>query len=562
MCAQKNLGTMRRILFLLTIIFYSFPVQAQEFDSKKMRYIEQFKYWAMDEQIRTGVPAAISLAQGILETGSGTSELCTEANNHFGIKCKKEWTGETFLHDDDKRHECFRKYKSSKDSYIDHSNFLKDRAHYGFLFDLETTDYQAWCKGLKKAGYATNPQYAGRLIQLIEKYNLQQYTYEAIELAQANAVAEVVPEKDKEIEVEKKEEPKEIVEVVQVGPRSTKMSPKSKPVYDKLIVKHGRNGFWARKGDYLLPEAVQYNIRYAKLLAINDLEDEPLYDDMFIYLKRKAKKGDRSFHKVQAGETMHSISQDAGVQLKNLYVYNNLYDGEEPAVGEKIYLQGRSTRTPKLRGTTLPSATTVSTSQAEREEAVINVNEEAEKEISSMAIVETEIIEKEDVIKQDEIIQPKKSDAIVGINKELETEQEKRTIPAKEVEKEAAKKEKVVEKLKVVETKPSQAVSTKITAVKSSRNPIINLHKAKKVEELMGDGSKEIERLYMLNQQFEKEEKVIPAPQSNNKEAVIEKVKKTDAKRKKAERKYDDENVSDDVKNLKKKFDSLIYDED
>ena len=230
---------MRRLIFFITVVFYCIPLQAQEFDSKKMRYIEQFKYWAMDEQIRTGVPAAISLAQGILETGSGTSDLCIQANNHFGIKCKKEWTGETFLHDDDRRHECFRKYKSAKASFIDHSNFLRDRGHYRFLFDLEPTDYQGWCKGLRKAGYATNPKYAVRLIQLIEKYNLQEHTYEAIELSkESEVVAEVVPNKDASIE--NKTEPvaeNETVEVVNVAPRTTRMSPKLKRVYDRLMVK-------------------------------------------------------------------------------------------------------------------------------------------------------------------------------------------------------------------------------------------------------------------------------------------------------------------------------------
>ena len=121
---------MKRFYTILILFLFSQQLLAQTYDQNKMRYIEQFKYWAMDEQIRTGVPAAISLAQGILETGAGSSELCTEANNHFGIKCKAEWTGDTYLHDDDKRSECFRKYNSAKDSYIDHSNFLRDRAHY------------------------------------------------------------------------------------------------------------------------------------------------------------------------------------------------------------------------------------------------------------------------------------------------------------------------------------------------------------------------------------------------------------------------------------------------
>ena len=120
-------------------------------------YIEQYKDLAIAEMIRTGIPASITLAQGILETGYGQSDLAQYANNHFGIKCKTEWTGEKMYHDDDAKGECFRKYASVEDSYKDHSDFLANRPHYAFLFKLDPTDYQAWAHGLKKAGYATNP---------------------------------------------------------------------------------------------------------------------------------------------------------------------------------------------------------------------------------------------------------------------------------------------------------------------------------------------------------------------------------------------------------------------
>src|SRR4051794_20661431 len=139
-------------------------------------YVNSYKELAISEMLRTGVPASITLAQGILETAGGQSDLAAVANNHFGIKCKPEWTGETMTHDDDLKNECFRKYQSVEDSYRDHSDFLKSRPFYAFLFKLDPTDYEGWAKGLKKAGYATNPTYAQQLIRLIVENNLQSYS--------------------------------------------------------------------------------------------------------------------------------------------------------------------------------------------------------------------------------------------------------------------------------------------------------------------------------------------------------------------------------------------------
>src|SRR5215203_1918552 len=139
-------------------------------------YVSKFKDIAIEEMKRTGVPAAITLAQGIHETSAGQSILVIKSNNHFGIKCKSEWTGPSVSHDDDARGECFRKYSSPYDSYRDHSDFLASRSHYASLFRLDPTDYEAWAKGLKKAGYATNPKYPQILIKLINDYDLQDYT--------------------------------------------------------------------------------------------------------------------------------------------------------------------------------------------------------------------------------------------------------------------------------------------------------------------------------------------------------------------------------------------------
>lgn len=160
---------------------------------------------AIKDMVKTGVPACITLAQGILESESGNSKLAQEANNHFGIKCHKEWEGKTFHQDDDARDECFRKYSTVLESYDDHSDFLKTRSRYAFLFELDVTDYKGWAHGLKKAGYATNPNYAHKLIDLIERYNLEAINNEAIARmngAPANAAATLVRQvsvKDKNV---------------------------------------------------------------------------------------------------------------------------------------------------------------------------------------------------------------------------------------------------------------------------------------------------------------------------------------------------------------------------
>ncbi len=165
---------------LLAFLLLFSPVFSQREKERINAYISQYAGYAVSEMIRTGVPASITLAQGIHETGGGQSDLASMANNHFGIKCKGEWTGETMFHDDDAKGECFRKYSSAEDSYKDHSDFLRTRTPYAFLFKLDPTDFEGWAKGLKKAGYATNPVYSQKLIKIIVENNLQQYTLLAL----------------------------------------------------------------------------------------------------------------------------------------------------------------------------------------------------------------------------------------------------------------------------------------------------------------------------------------------------------------------------------------------
>ena len=166
-------SAMKSSVFILSIIC----VVAVSAQNKTEKYIEQYSQIAVDEMNRYNIPASITLAQGILESGNGESRLATEGKNHFGIKCNSNWNGETIIEDDDEKGECFRKYSNVSDSYSDHSLFLTERDRYSFLFKYKKTDYKKWAKGLKKAGYATNPKYPTLLIDLIERYDLSRFDH-------------------------------------------------------------------------------------------------------------------------------------------------------------------------------------------------------------------------------------------------------------------------------------------------------------------------------------------------------------------------------------------------
>ena len=167
---------MRLKTVFLSVLFgvTSFLLQAQGVSQQYLNYIERYKGMAVDQMLRYKIPASITLAQGLLESGAGTSTLARKANNHFGIKCGRAWKGPYILQDDDARNEKFRKYRSVEESYEDHSRFLQ-QARYSSLFELSPKDYKGWARGLKRCGYATNPRYASLLIDLIERYDLDQY---------------------------------------------------------------------------------------------------------------------------------------------------------------------------------------------------------------------------------------------------------------------------------------------------------------------------------------------------------------------------------------------------
>ena len=222
---------------------------------------------------------------------------------------------------------------------MDHSDFLKSNARYATLFTLDATDYKGWAYGLKKCGYATNPKYAQKIVDLIEKYELNQYSM----LEERGGMGDEEGDDD-----------------IMVATTATMAIPETKPAvliaaqsaereYYILTVKNGLKGFYGRKGDLLLNAAYQNNIRYAKLLDLNDLSDEPLPADMFIYLERKNKEGTTSTYELREGESLIIVAQEQGIRVKELRQYNHLRGTEEPEVGAVLYLKNTAPKKPLLR---------------------------------------------------------------------------------------------------------------------------------------------------------------------------------------------------------------------
>ena len=316
------------------------------------QYVATYKGLAIAEMQRTGVPASITLAQGILETEGGNSDLLKSSNNHFGIKCKSSWTGGTVYHDDDARGECFRKYGCAADSYKDHSDFLKSSDRYSFLFQLDPMDYRAWAQGLRRAGYATNPKYAQILIQYIEQYHLQDYTMIALGKLKDTAQAAIAG-----AEVQAPQSTAGVA--MQTAGGSTPASAAATPaqvaetptatVPTKASYPQGEfhinetRVIFVPAGTSLLALADQYHISLGYLVDFNDLKDNnELPKDQLVYLQRKRKVGEKEVHVVESGETLYDIAQSEGIRLSALMEYNQLQDGSEPAAGTSLYLQAKT----------------------------------------------------------------------------------------------------------------------------------------------------------------------------------------------------------------------------
>ena len=305
---------MKRILLLLAAAAVFMGVS----NNPRQAYIDYYYPLAVREMQRTGVPASITLAQALLESNAGQSPLATQANNHFGMKCHNDWSGERFYKDDDKANECFRAYASVEDSYRAHSDFLRGRERYKTLFDLEPTDYKGWAKGLRSAGYATDPGYADKLISLIEE--LQLFRYDAMGASEIPAAAEPVTP-------------------VQPQKGETVSLSLAREVYRMNGARYVR----AVEGETWASLAAEYHFSVKQLLRFNDL-DAPvvLRPGMMVYLDRKkaqAEPGYGRYDVEQDGMTLWDISQMFGIQLKKLRLYNALPGNAPLEAGDTVLLR-------------------------------------------------------------------------------------------------------------------------------------------------------------------------------------------------------------------------------
>lgn len=304
---------MKKFLLILFTIYCSLSTASAQmkWNQRYQQYIDQYKDIAIEQMKKWKIPASITLAQGLFESGAGQSRLAVEGNNHFGIKCNG-WEGRKIYEDDDARNECFRAYKSVFESYEDHSKFLASGRRYASLFQLNQTDYRGWAKGLKAAGYATNPQYANKLIEIIQLYKLYEY------------------DKAKD--------------------------------YDKFLTQHakdhGVNGYpvhpikiynknyyiIARPNDTFRGIGEEIGISYRKIAKYNERDkNDRLESGEIIWLKKKQTKAPKDYkgrlHYVRAGESMYSIAQKYGIRLKSLYKLNHMSPSDDIFVGQGLRLR-------------------------------------------------------------------------------------------------------------------------------------------------------------------------------------------------------------------------------
>jgi len=272
-------------------------------------YFETYKEIAVHEMERSGIPASITLAQGALESGDGNSRLAREGNNHFGIKCHTDWKGKKIFEDDDSRNECFRKYPSADESFRDHSDYLRTKTRYAFLFDLNITDYKGWAKGLKKAGYATSSTYAEALIKIIEENNLS--IYDRMTASHLKS-----PERA----------------------RNSGVEATSRPILERNRVKY----ILARKGDTFDAITEELDKLSWELPQYNDVRNpDSLVQGQIVYIQPKRNKAEagKNTHTVKEGETVYMISQLYAIKLDRLYAMNNLNPGTRPSAGTILQLR-------------------------------------------------------------------------------------------------------------------------------------------------------------------------------------------------------------------------------
>jgi LysM repeat protein len=306
------------------IVFFPSDTKAQGRTSIA-EYIGTYRNIAIQEMRKYGIPASIKLAQGILESGFGNSELAVNANNHFGIKCHG-WPGPGYLYDDDARDECFRRYDDPVQSWLDHSQFLLTRPRYAFLFELDPLDYESWAYGLRMAGYATNPNYPQKLIRVIEEHGLAVYDRMAMDLT---AELPPLPGANNSIGQTGRRTSEDFVPVAFQGPREEARVNRIRTVT-------------ARPGDTPGSIASELGMWTWQIVRYNELEeDRQIRAGQNIFLQPKRRRGPVSHHVARQGETMYDISQLYGVRLDQLYRRNAMEDGEQPVPGQRVLLRGR-----------------------------------------------------------------------------------------------------------------------------------------------------------------------------------------------------------------------------
>lgn len=291
-----------KVAFAMAVCLMSVAgTDAQSRSKQYEAYIKEYREIAVEEMKRYHIPASITLAQGLLESGAGQGTLARKSNNHFGIKCGSDWDGKTVKHDDDARNECFRVYKNAKDSYRDHSKFLAGRSRYASLFELKITDYKGWARGLKRAGYATNPRYAEQLIGIIELYDLHKYDTKG-------------------------------------GLKWMKENPNPHQPY----IANGLLYIKVRAGDTWKSLSKEFDISQKKLRKYNDLyKGYELQEGDIVYLEKKNRKAGKEYvaHELKAGESMYSVSQRYGIRLERLYKMNRMEPEDEVRPGMILRLR-------------------------------------------------------------------------------------------------------------------------------------------------------------------------------------------------------------------------------
>lgn len=311
---------------VIILVFVSFSANSQQ-STKKItvkEYIETYKPIAVNNMLNFKIPASITLAQGILESANGNSDLAVNANNHFGIKCHKNWTGKTYIKDDDAKDECFRAYDNAAESFKDHSSFLRSKERYTFLFFFNINDYKSWAYGLKEAGYATNPKYPELLIKIIEDNKLFEIDNECIN-------SPLLAQEFNENLFRNSTDDADDFETIMIGNNNR-----------KVFINNRSKFIYAKKGDNFTAIAEDFELKPNEVIRYNDFaKDYKLKEGERVYVQPKRRRAQTDFHIVRKNETMWSISQLYGVKLRLLYKKNRMEEGSNAEVGQKLWLRKR-----------------------------------------------------------------------------------------------------------------------------------------------------------------------------------------------------------------------------